>query len=90
MSMLHQHPGNGPVFSDVFAWFSCVSVLSQRLSMGGQLSSSREILLMSGGGGVGAVKDPLGIGGVRMFWAAMYSASELSVVAAAGICGGRR
>ena len=45
---------------------------------------------MSGGGGVRAVKDPLGIGGVRMFWAAMYSASELSVVAVAGICGRRR
>ena len=58
--------------------------------MGGQLVSLREILLMSGGGGVGAVRDPLGIGGVGMFWAAMYSASELAVVAVAGICGGRR
>jgi hypothetical protein len=58
--------------------------------MGGQLVLSREILLMSGGGGVGAVKDPLGIGGVGMFRAVMYSASELSVVAVAGICGGRR
>jgi hypothetical protein len=45
---------------------------------------------MSGGGGVGAVKDPLGIGGVGMFRAAIYSASEFSVVAVAGICGGRR
>ena len=45
---------------------------------------------MSGGGGVGAVRDPLGIGEVGMFRVAMYSASELSVVAAAGICGGRQ
>ena len=88
--MLHQHPGNGPLFSGVFAWSACVSVLSQRLSMGGQSVSSREILLMSGGGGVGAVRDLLGIGGVGMFWVAIYSASELSVVAVAGICGGRR
>ena len=58
--------------------------------MGGQSVSSREILLMSGGGGVGAVRDPLGIGGVGMFWAAMFSASELAVVAVAGICGGRQ
>ena len=65
-------------------------MLSQRLSMGGQSSSSIEILLMSGGGGVGAVRDPLGIGGVGIFRAAMYSASELAVVAVAGICGGRR
>jgi hypothetical protein len=88
--MLHQHPGNGPLFSGVFAWVTYVSVLSQWLSMGGQSSSSREILLMSGGGRVGAVKDLLGIGGVGMFRAVMYSASELSVVAAAGICGRRR
>jgi hypothetical protein len=58
--------------------------------MGGQSSLSIEILLMSGGGGVGAVRDPLGMGGVGMFWAAMYSASELAVVAVVGICGGRR
>jgi hypothetical protein len=58
--------------------------------MGGQSVSSREILLMSGSGGVRVVRDPLGIGGVRMFRAAMYSASEFSVVAVAGICGGRR
>jgi hypothetical protein len=58
--------------------------------MGGQSFLLNEILLMSGGGGVGAVRDPLGIGRVRMFQVAMYSASELSVVAVAGICGGRR
>jgi hypothetical protein len=58
--------------------------------MGGQSFSLIEILLMSGGGGVGAVRGPLGIGGVGMFQAAMYSASEPSVVAVAGICGGRR
>jgi hypothetical protein len=90
MSILHQHPGNGPLFSGVFVWSACASVLSQRLSMGDQSVSSREILLMSSGGGVGAVRDPLGIGRVGMFRAAMYSASELSVVAVAGICGGRR
>jgi hypothetical protein len=65
-------------------------VLSQQLSMGGQSLSSIEILLMSGGGGVGAVRVPLGIGGVGIFQAVMYSASELSVVAVAGICGGRQ
>jgi hypothetical protein len=58
--------------------------------MGGQSLSSIEILLMSGGSGVRAVRVPLGISGVGMFRAAMYSASELSVVAVAGICGGRR
>jgi hypothetical protein len=58
--------------------------------MGGQSFSSKEILLISGSGRVGAVRDLLGIGGVRMFWAAIYSASELSVVAVAGICGRRR
>jgi hypothetical protein len=58
--------------------------------MGGQSLSSKEILLISGGGRVGAVRDPLGIGGVGIFQVAMYSASELSVVAAAGICGRRR
>jgi hypothetical protein len=42
---------------------------------------------MSGSSRVGA--DPLGIGRVRMFQAVMYSASELSMVAAAGIYGGR-
>jgi hypothetical protein len=44
---------------------------------------------MSGGSGVGAINDPLGIGGVGIFRAVMYSASELAVVAAAGICGER-
>jgi hypothetical protein len=68
----------------------CVSVLSPQLSIGGQSFSSKEILLISGGGRVGAVRDPLGIGGVGIFWAAIYSASELSVVAAAGICGRRQ
>ena len=57
--------------------------------MGGQSSSSREILLISGGGGVGAVRVPLGIGRVGMFWAVMYLASELAVVAVAGICSER-
>jgi hypothetical protein len=88
--MLHQHPGNDPLFSGVFVRSAWVSVLSQRLLMGGQLLSSIEILLMSGGGGVEAVRVPLGIGGVGIFRAAMNSASELSVVAVAGICGGRR
>jgi hypothetical protein len=45
---------------------------------------------MSGGGRVGAVRVPLGISGVGMFWVAMYLASELSVVAVAGICGERQ
>jgi hypothetical protein len=45
---------------------------------------------MSSSGGVRAVGILLGIGGVGMFQVAMYSASELSVVAVAGICGGRR
>ena len=54
------------------------------------LLSSIKILLMSGGGRVRAVRVPLGIGGVGIFRAAMYSASELSVVAVAGICGARR
>jgi hypothetical protein len=58
--------------------------------MGGQSFLSKEILLISGGGGVGAVRDPLGIGGVGIFQAAIYSASELSVVVVAGICGRRR
>ena len=65
-------------------------MLSQRLSMGGQLLSSIEILLMSGGGGVGAVRVPLGIGGVGIFQVVMYLASEPSVVAVAGICGRRQ
>jgi hypothetical protein len=67
----------------------CVSVLSPWLLIGGQSFLSKEILLISGGSGVGAVRDPLGIGGVRIFQVAMYSASELSVVAAAGIYDGR-
>jgi hypothetical protein len=50
----------------------------------------KEILSISGGGRVGAVKDLLGIGGVGMFQAAMYLASESSVVAVARICGGRQ
>jgi hypothetical protein len=58
--------------------------------MGGQSFLSKEILLISSGGGVRAVKDSLGIGGVGIFWAAMYSASEFFVMAVAGICGGRR
>jgi hypothetical protein len=58
--------------------------------MDGQLFSSKEILLISGGGGVRFVRDPPGIGRVGMFQVAIYSASEFSVVAAAGICGGRR
>jgi hypothetical protein len=45
---------------------------------------------MSGGGGDWAVRVLLGIGRVGMFRAAMYSALELSVVAVAGICGGRQ
>ena len=51
---------------------------------------SREILLISGGSRVEAVNNPLEIGRVRIFWVAMYSASELAVVAAAEICGGRQ
>jgi hypothetical protein len=67
-----------------------VSVLSQGLSIGGHLFSLKEILLMSGGGGVGAVRDALGIGGVRIFQVVMYLALELFVVAVAGICGRRQ
>jgi hypothetical protein len=58
--------------------------------MGDQSSSLREILLISSGGGVGAINDPLGIGRVRIFRVAMYLALELAVVAAARICGRRQ
>jgi hypothetical protein len=58
--------------------------------MGGQLVSSREILLMSSGGRVRTVRDLLGIGRVGIFQMVIYSASKLSVVAVAGICGRRQ
>jgi hypothetical protein len=57
--------------------------------MGSQSLLSKEILLISGGGGVRAVRGSLGIGRVGIFWAAMYLASELAVVAVAGICSER-
>ena len=57
--------------------------------MGGQSFLLKEILLISSSGGVGAVTGPFGIGRVGIFWAVIYLASELAVVAAAGICGRR-
>jgi len=58
--------------------------------MGGQLFSSKEILLINGGSRVRAISIPLGIGRVGMFWVAMYLALELAVVAVAEICGKRQ
>jgi hypothetical protein len=55
--------------------------------MGGQSSSLSVILLMSGDGGVRAVSNSLGVGGLGRFQATQYSSSELSVVAVARVCG---
>jgi hypothetical protein len=57
--------------------------------MGGQLSLSREIQLISHGGEVGVVNDPLGIGSIGIFQVVIYSALELAIVAGIRICGRR-